>query len=144
MPKNVVSEPHVTFELSEHLPYLFKNIHSQLEIVSAGQLAKFGLNPAVWRILVVLWEHDDLSHRDLSDLTSIDVSTLSRVSSGVQRRGLIRRKRTKEDQRTVRVTLTDKGRELVKLAIPSALSCQAAIVGDLSRGGDQGVDEYFA
>jgi DNA-binding PadR family transcriptional regulator len=64
-------------------------------------------------------------------LTSIDVSTLSRVSKAVQRDGLIRRKRTDEDQRTVRVTLTDKGRELVQKIIPSARHIQDEIIGDL-------------
>ena len=64
---------------------------------------------AVWRILAVLWKHDNLSHRELSELTSIEVSSLSRISKTVQRDGLIRRKRTVQDQRTVRVTLTTRG-----------------------------------
>lgn len=122
---------HVKFELSEHLPYLFKHIYSQLEVASTGALSGFGINVAVWRILAVLWQHDDLSHRELSELTSIEVSTLSRISKAVQRDGLIRRKRTPQDQRTVRVTLTDKGRDLVKQAIPSALGIQSDIIGDL-------------
>ena len=86
---------------------------------------------AVWRILAVLWKHDNLSHRELSELTSIEVSSLSRISKTVQRDGLIRRKRTVQDQRTVRVTLTDKGREVVKQVIPWALSCQEDIIGGL-------------
>lgn len=120
------------FELSNHLPYLFKHIHSQLEVASAGQLAQFGVNVAVWRILAVLVTHDDVSHRELAHLTSIEVSTLSRVSKTVQRAGLIRRKRTKEDQRTVRVTLTEKGRELAQAIIPSAIKSQDEMFAGLS------------
>lgn len=120
------------FELSNHLPYLFKHIHSQLEVASAGQLAQFGVNVAVWRILAVLWTHDDVSHRELAHLTSIEVSTLSRVSKTVQRAGLIRRKRTKEDQRTVRVTLTEKGRELAQAIIPAAVKSQDEMFAGLS------------
>lgn len=133
MTEQAVSDADVKFELSEHLPYLFKHIYSQLEVASAGALAGFGINVAVWRILVVLWQHEDLSHRELSELTSIEVSTLSRISKSVQREGLIRRKRTPQDQRTVRVTLTEKGRDLVKQAIPSARGIQSDIIGDLSR-----------
>ena len=130
----MTSEPNSigTFELSDHLPYLFKHIHSQLEVASAGQLARFGVNVAVWRILAVLWSHDDVSHRELAHLTSIEVSTLSRVSKTVQRAGLIRRKRTKEDQRTVRVTLTEKGRELAQAIIPSAIKSQDEMFANLS------------
>ena len=127
----VDSDAHLDFELSEHLPYLFKHIYSQLEVASAGALSAFGINVAIWRILAVLWQHDDLSHRELSELTSIEVSTLSRISKSVQRQGLIRRKRTQQDQRTVRVTLTDKGRDIVKQAIPSARGVQNDIIGDL-------------
>lgn len=127
------SEAHVDFELSEHLPYLFKHIYSQLEVASTGALAAFGINVAVWRILAVLWQHDDLSHRELSELTSIEVSTLSRISKSVQKQGLIRRKRTPQDQRTVRVTLTDKGRDVVQQAIPSAEGIQADIIGNLPK-----------
>lgn len=126
------TNPLEAFELSDHLPYLFKHIHSQLEVASAGQLSAFGVNVAVWRILAVLWTHDDVSHRELAHLTSIEVSTLSRISKTVQRQGLIRRKRTEKDQRTVRVTLTDKGRELAQAIIPSAIKSQNEMFSDLS------------
>jgi MarR family transcriptional regulator, organic hydroperoxide resistance regulator len=119
------------FDLAEHLPYLLKHIYSQLQVASARHLAQFGVSVAVWRILAVLWEHGDLSHRELADLTSIEVSTLSRLSKSAKRDGLIRRKRTREDQRTVRVTLTEKGRNLTQAIIPSALSCQADTIGNL-------------
>jgi len=132
VPAKPVSKSAADLHLSEHLPYLFKHIHSQLQVASAGRLAKFGVNVAVWRILAVLWEHGELSHRELAELTSIEVSTLSRISKSVQRDGLIRRTRTQEDQRTVRVTLTEKGRTLTQAIIPSALDSQAEIVGSMS------------
>lgn len=132
MSETPVPELHVKFELSDHLPYLFKHIHSQLEVASTGKLAKFGVNVAVWRIIAVLWEHDDLSHRELAHLTSIDVSTLSRVSKTVQKNGLIRRKRTLADQRTVRVTLTEKGRELARSIIPSAVKAEKELFSNIS------------
>jgi MarR family transcriptional regulator, organic hydroperoxide resistance regulator len=132
VPTKPASTPSAELHLSEHLPYLFKHIHSQLQVASAGRLAQFGVNVAVWRILAVLWEHGELSHRELADLTSIEVSTLSRISKSVQREGLIRRTRTQEDQRTVRVTLTERGRTLTQAIIPSALDTQSDIVGNLS------------
>jgi len=132
VPKTTVPEPVARLELSEHLPYLIRHVYAQLEAASAGRLAQFGVNVAVWRILAVLWQHGDLAHRELSELTSIEVSTLSRVSKAVQRDGLIRRKRTLADQRTVRVTLTDKGRDLVQQIIPSAVKMQKQIAGSMT------------
>jgi MarR family transcriptional regulator, organic hydroperoxide resistance regulator len=130
--KNPPSKPVGKFALSEHLPHLLKHIHSQLQSASAGHLAEFGVSVAIWRILAVLWEHGDLSHRELAELTAIEVSTLSRLSKGAERDGLICRTRTQENQRTVRVTLTEKGRCLTRAIIPSALSWQAYTVGNLS------------
>jgi len=132
VPVKPAAKPNADLHLSEHLPYLFKHIYSQLQAASAGHLAQFGVNVAVWRILAVLWEHGELSHRELSGLTSIEVSTLSRISKSVQQEGLIRRTRTQEDQRTVRVTLTERGRTLTQAIIPSALDMEAEIVGKLS------------
>lgn len=132
MPKTVAPRTPAKLELSQHLPYLIRHVYGQLEAASAGRLAQFGVNVAVWRILAVLWQHGDLAHRELSELTSIEVSTLSRVSKAVQRDGLIRRKRTVEDQRTVRVTLTDKGRDLVQQIIPSAVAMQQRITGSMT------------
>ena len=132
VPTKTASEPVARLELSEHLPYLIRHVYAQLEAASAGGLARFGLNVAVWRILAVLWQHGDLAHRELAELTSIEVSTLSRVSKTVQRDGLIRRKRTVADQRTVRVTLTDKGRDLVRQIIPAAVDMQNQIIGNMT------------
>jgi hypothetical protein len=66
--------PDLKFELSDHLPFLFKHVHSQLEAVSGAQPSKFGAHVAWWRILAVLWAHDSLSHRELATLTSIEVA----------------------------------------------------------------------
>lgn len=117
-------DPLADFDLSNYLPYLFRHIGSQMEVASAGGLANFGVNAAVFRILAVLFHHGDVSHTELAHLTSIEVSTLSRVSDAVQRRGLIRRKRADEDQRIKRVTLTDKGRDLIESILPSALQSE--------------------
>ena len=73
----------------------------------------------------------DPAHAAPSELTSIKVSTLSMVSKAVQKDALIRRKRTQVDQRTVRVTLTHKGRELVQKIIPATRMMQEKILGHL-------------
>ncbi len=139
VPKTIGTRTTARLELSEHLPYLIRHVYGQVEAASAGRLAQFGVNVAVWRILAVLWQHGDLAHRELSELTSIEVSTLSRVSKAVQRDGLIRRKRTVEDQRTVRVTLTDKGRDLVLQIMPSAVALQKRMTGSMTAGDVQTV-----
>lgn len=99
----------------------------------AEKLSGIGIESTVWRMLAVLRQHDDLTHRELAELSGIEVSTLSRIGKAVQQSGYIRRKRTIQDQRTVRTNLTATGRELVEKGMPLAKEMQELVSYDLPR-----------
>jgi DNA-binding MarR family transcriptional regulator len=62
---------------------------------------------------------------ELAQLTSIEISTLSRTVATLHRRGLVLRDRSDPDARAVRVALTARGRETTLRIIPLALRCEA-------------------
>jgi DNA-binding MarR family transcriptional regulator len=126
------SGPPVQFEVAWQLPYVIKSIYSQLETLANTQLAPFGIGIAVWRILAALWNNGELTNRELAHYISIDVANVSRVSRVIQRDGLIRRRRTEDDQRAVRIMLTKKGKDLVERIIPHATEWQKEALGDFS------------
>jgi DNA-binding MarR family transcriptional regulator len=70
------------------------------------------LSPAQGRILMALWEQDDIPVRQLAALTSLDKSTLSLSLSRMEQYGVVQRLGDTADRRVVRVKLTDRGREL--------------------------------
>ena len=70
------------------------------------------LSPAQGRILMALWEQNDIPVRQLASLTSLDKSTLSLSLSRMEQFGIVRRTGDSADRRVVRVTLTDSGRAL--------------------------------
>ena len=70
------------------------------------------LSPAQGRILMALWEQDDIPVRQLAVLTSLDKSTLSLSLSRMEQYGIVQRLGATADRRVVRVKLTDRGREL--------------------------------
>lgn len=79
---------------------------------------EFGLTEQQWRVLRVLWEHDDIAFRALADVTLIPPPSLVGVIDRLGKQGLVGRRRSKTDRRNVFVYATDKGRELHRRVRP--------------------------
>lgn len=67
--------------------------------------------------LMVLWEKSNISIKELGEALYLDSGTLSPVLKKLENKGYIVRTRSTEDERSVFVTLTDKGLALRKEAI---------------------------
>ncbi|NNN31699.1 MarR family transcriptional regulator [Streptomyces sp. S3(2020)] len=63
-------------------------------------------------VMLVLWEQDSISVRDLGIALQLESSTLSPLLKRLEANGLLRRERRPEDERSVSLTLTDAGAEL--------------------------------
>jgi MarR family transcriptional regulator, organic hydroperoxide resistance regulator len=63
-------------------------------------------------------------------MTTIEISTLSRLIGEMKRRGLVTRTRLKDNARTVAINLTPKGRTLVEELIPIAIHFEEVAVRD--------------
>ena len=73
---------------------------------------EFGLTEQQWRVLRVLWEHDEIAFRELSDNTLIPAPSLVGVVDRLAKQGLVDRRRSAEDRRNVFVRATNEGSEL--------------------------------
>ena len=73
-----------------------------------------------WRALAALAAHGGQRLSDLSILTSIDLSTLSRLAGRMAQSGLLSRGRADGDKREIALALTAKGRRIVTAVIPVA------------------------
>ncbi len=82
--------------------------------------ARFGLGAAQMFILHVLQHHDELSMNELADRTATDQSSASLAVGKLVTEGYVRRDTSEEDRRQVRLSLTAKGRALVKRSPPAA------------------------
>jgi len=65
-------------------------------------------------------QNEGLSQTGIVDLTGIDRSTLADVVHRLQKKGLLQRRRTKEDARAYAVKLTEEGRRVLATAQPLA------------------------
>lgn len=78
------------------------------------------LTPRQYAVLVAVSEREGLSQTDLVDMTGIDRSTLADIIRRMLKKGLVQRRRTKEDARAYAVKLTDEGRRILNTAKPMA------------------------
>ena len=79
-------------------------------------LKELGLTYTQYIVLLVLWERDGLSLGEIGDRLSLDSGTLTPLCKKLETSGLIERRRSEEDERSVRITLTDAGRALKERA----------------------------
>lgn len=75
-------------------------------------------------VILTLWEHGDRSVTEIGEALSLDSGTLSPLLKRLEKLGLVRRERRSEDERSVRVTLTEEGDALRAKAtcIPGAVT----------------------
>jgi DNA-binding MarR family transcriptional regulator len=108
-------------DLGDYLPYLVNRVGSIIaEQFGAEALAPHRLSIAMWRVLVVLASKGGQRQIDVSDLTSIEASTLSRIVTRLVRLGFVTRTRSSASNREVVVKLSAKGRALVTRLVPLA------------------------
>ena len=107
--------------LANYLPYLINRVGSAMVMrFTAEALVWHGLSIDMWRVLAALSNNGQQRQVDLSTMTSIDVSTMSRLVSRLVRVRLVTRSRSAKSSREVVVALSPKGQTLVRRLIPIA------------------------
>ena len=79
-------------------------------------LGKLGLTYPQYLVLLVLWEADGPTVSAIGDKLLLDSGTLTPVLKRLEAMGLVERKRGARDERQVLIRLTNKGRDLRKVA----------------------------
>jgi DNA-binding MarR family transcriptional regulator len=107
--------------LEDFLPYLINRVGAAMVAdFTSYALDDEDLTIAMWRVLAALSSGGAQRQVDLSGMTSIEVSTLSRLVARLARRGYVTRERSSGDNREVTVALSAQGRALVKRLVPIA------------------------
>ncbi len=79
-------------------------------------LKPLGLTYTQYIVFLVLWEKDGLSVSEIGEKLMLDNGTLSPLLKKMEQAGYVERRRSREDDRVVRITLTEKGRALQERA----------------------------
>ena len=87
-------------------------------------LDRFDLTYTQYITMIALWENDNMNVRELGIALFLDSGTLTPVLKKLENKGYIERKRSKDDERNLIVTVTEKGWQLREeaLSIPGSMS----------------------
>lgn len=96
----------------ESAGYLVNHAARQFAVLLAERLKPLGLAPAQNAVLLVLWQEDGLSQRELVDALNIRQATAAKTLERMERDGLIAREPHPNDARIKLIRLTDKARAL--------------------------------
>lgn len=75
-------------------------------------------------------EHEELSVKELGELLFLDSGTLTPVLKTLEKKGLLSRKRSSEDERILIVTLTESGTKLKEQAVEVPFKMQGCMLID--------------
>lgn len=84
------------------------------EIVRAYQtlLDPVNLTYTQYIVMMVMWEHKEMNVKSLGEYLYLDSGTLTPLLRKMEAKGFLTRTRSKEDERTVIISLTKAGEEL--------------------------------
>ena len=123
----------VVLGLSQQLCFALYSASHTMTKLYQPLLKPLGLTYPQFIVLVALFEKDDVSLTELGEKLFLDSGTLTPLLKRMEQAGLIGRKRSDQDERTLRISLLTKGQALAKSAakmsgqrIAPATSCSFA------------------
>lgn len=84
-------------------------------------------------MLLAVAEEEGLTQTGLVERTGIDRSTLADIVARLLARGLIQRRRAKEDGRAYAIKLTPQGAKALREALPAAQATDAQLLASLPQ-----------
>ena len=122
------------FVLQDFLPYLTNRAGVKTGLIFGEELRAFGITLCEWRILIALWNNENLRLNDVADIILADLSTVSRQVRALERAGLVARARSDADRRALSLVLTAKGAHVTSRIIPIARLHERVAIQGLEAG----------
>lgn len=117
--------------ITSRLTFLVHMVSARVALLGNRHFREHDLNHFSARMLVLLLEKESLRTGELVDLMLLPQSTISSQLQVLQKKGLIRRRRSRQDNRSVVVTLTPAGRELAEDCEGLSVRANALMLRDI-------------
>jgi DNA-binding MarR family transcriptional regulator len=115
----------------ERLAHLIKDARRAMERALQIRLVDHSVSFGHWSFLRILWEHDGLTQRELSDLAGTSAPTTFAAISAMESLGYVRRSQKESNKKNVYIHLTSKGRALRQHLVPLAEEINAVAISGL-------------
>ena len=91
-----------------------------------------GLTPRQYAVLLTVAQNEGLNQTQLVELTGIDRSTLADIIRRMLKKGMLQRRRTRNDARAYSVKITEQGTRILKAHDPLARRVDERILASLA------------
>jgi DNA-binding MarR family transcriptional regulator len=110
----------MSYRFTTSLPYLLNRVGVRMGEIFLERLHEYELTLPMYRVMAVLMQEGKQSLGDLSQMVSVEISTLSRLITSMKNKGLVSRIRLEDNARMVHIDLTKYGREMIEKLMPIA------------------------
>src|SRR5690606_6974366 len=104
--------------------YLIKQVYLSMNRMLDQQMAPLGLTASQWRPIAMLFRGNADTPAELARLNGVDTGAMTRTLDRLETKGLLRRVRSQEDRRVVKLELPQLGQEKAKDTPP----CSARVL----------------
>lgn len=118
-------------QLERSATHLIHRAGQRATDIFQAEVRESRLTPRQFAVLMTIAEEEGLTQTDLVDRTGIDRSTLADIVARLLARGLIHRKRAKEDGRAYAIKLTSQGWKGLRDAEPGAAATDTRLLAVL-------------
>ncbi len=122
------------YRLSTSMPFLLARVGLRMGTLFSQRLATYDLTLPMYRVLAALSEQPDQKLGELSAMTAVEMSTMSRLVGAMAARGLVSRHRPPGNERTVQINVTPKGAELADTVRHEAEHYEEVAISTLDPG----------
>ncbi|MGZ5111147.1 MAG: MarR family winged helix-turn-helix transcriptional regulator [Usitatibacter sp.] len=105
---------------NDRLAHLVKDATRALLRALQMRLVEHGVSPGHWSFLRILWEHDGLMQRELSEQAGVMEPTTFSALKAMEQMQYVSRRQMPDNRKNVYVFLTPKGRALKDKLVPLA------------------------
>ncbi|WP_046228048.1 MarR family winged helix-turn-helix transcriptional regulator [Paenibacillus dauci] len=109
--------PHPQLKLDNQLCFAIYASSREMTKMYQPLLDHLGLTYSQYLVMLVLWEQQECTVKELGNALYLDSGTLTPLLKRLEAAGLIIRKRSTEDERKVHITLTEAGWSLQQQAV---------------------------
>lgn len=99
-------------KLDKQLCFSVYVLHREIMQCYRPILKNIGLTYPQYITMMTLWEKDDVTVNQVGEILQLDNGTLTPLLKRLESKGYLERKRSKEDERVVKINLTEKGLKL--------------------------------
>ncbi len=121
------------FQLDNSLGFILSRTSTRMKNHLLHSFKAHDVTPEQWAVLNRLWDREEVSPKELAELTSKDQPTTVRILTKLEKKGFITRKVNPDDNRAFLISLTNEGRELKDKLIPLALEILDKALKDIDK-----------